>query len=236
MDVGRADLGASLWAFPAAGLIVGGLSAAAFMAFYVTLPSAQTVTRALASAAAAVSMTVLVTGGLHLDGLADTADGLAGGRDRDTTLAIMRDSRIGSAGAVWTGLDLITRIAIISGMNDRNIIPWLCLAAGCGRFAQSLAILAFPYARESGLGSAFALGARPVHVLVGAACIVPIAAAGGIPRAVAAAIAIAAGALFAGQMSRRLTGLTGDVYGALSELVEISVLVTGALLTGGTFA
>jgi len=168
----------------------------------------------------------LLTGGIHLDGLADSLDGLAG-KDRAERLAIMRDGRIGTYGALGLVFVLLTAYAVLANLVVSTFrAPGLVLAPAVGRLGPLLLARTFLPAAGGGSGAAFmgvvswkalALGAIPV----GAASVALSGAWGLLIAAVGLAVAWAA----AGFFSRRLGGLTGDVLGAAVELAELAVLV-----------
>lgn len=173
----------------------------------------------------ALALWVLITGGLHLDGLADSVDGLSGGRgDRTRTLDIMRDSRIGSHGALALALLLMLKWAALERVLELGRPAWL-IAPVVGRFAATVLLVCFPYARSSGLGAPFVGELGVVTLLIGAAPVaLGVALLGPLSGwAVGAALLVA---LLVGlRMHRLLGGLTGDVYGAAVELSELAALL-----------
>lgn len=171
-----------------------------------------------------------VSGGLHVDGLADTADGVFGGRSREQRLAIMRDGRIGAFGAAAVILALgIKATALASLTEARGEV--LLLAPMLGRWAPVPAMVAFPYARERGLGKGFHAAALPwpapfamVTALAGSLALVG-------PQGVALVALCGVLSLLLGLvLSRSLGGLTGDTYGAIVEVCEIAVLLCALAL------
>jgi adenosylcobinamide-GDP ribazoletransferase len=167
----------------------------------------------------------LLTGGLHLDGLADCLDGLMG-RDRDHRLAIMRDSRIGVFGAVGLILVLLLELAALAelpaGVRGRTLL----VAPAVGRAMPPLLAALFPAARPGGQGATFARAVRRAAVWTAAA--IALAASGlALGRAGLAAFALAAAAvvLLGRFLARRLGGLTGDGFGAAVEIAELAVLL-----------
>jgi adenosylcobinamide-GDP ribazoletransferase len=166
-----------------------------------------------------------LTGGLHLDGLADAIDGLSGGRGQPArTLEIMRDSRIGAHGALALVLVVALKAYALERLLSLNPVG-LWLAPVLARFLCTLLIVGFPYARESGLGAAFRgrVGLRELALGVP-----PLAAslwlAG--PSAIWGLLLGSAAALWLSLRFRRLlAGLTGDVYGAAIELAEAACLL-----------
>lgn len=174
-----------------------------------------------------ISLTV-VTGAVHLDGLADTADALGAGRDRARALDILRDSRVGTFGASAIFFDLTLKILALSTLAGHRRFAALLFAPMLARWAMLfIAASGLPYLRSSGAGSTL-LGGRkggwPARVVTVFTLLIALALGGVI--AVAAAIAIVlAMRLFYG---RWLGGVTGDLIGACGELVEIAVLVAMA--------
>jgi adenosylcobinamide-GDP ribazoletransferase len=182
------------------------------------------------AAVLAVLAGIVLTGALHEDGLADTADGLIGGHDRDQRLAIMRDSRHGTFGVVAIVLSVLLRAAALSGIGD-PIYAGLALVAAhaASRAALPLAMRALAPARSDGLGAA---AGRPSMVLAIAALavglLVTLAALG--PARGFVAIGLAGAAMFAAGVlaHRRIGGYTGDVLGAFQQIGEIVMLLAAA--------
>jgi adenosylcobinamide-GDP ribazoletransferase len=168
----------------------------------------------------------LLTGGLHLDGLADCLDGLAG-HDVEHRLAIMRDSRIGTFGALGLVLVLLLDVGALAEVPSPQRWRVLLVAPVVGRAVPVLLAGLFPSARPDGHGFDFRRGLRPFArpLAFAVAALVSLAllgAAGALAMAVAALVSLA----FASVMSRRLKGITGDVLGGAVELAELAVLLT----------
>ncbi len=195
---------------------MGFLSGAVFLATSALPP--------LASALLALATASLLTGALHEDGLADVADGFGGGRDKARKLAIMRDSRIGSYGAVALVLCLGL---IASGMAEAGRIG-LFLAIGAGTRAVLPALLAWlPPARDDGLGHSAALSAGwRLWAALGIALVVALLAGALLPLLAAWIAAGAVGVL----ALRQIGGQTGDVMGAAQKLGEAAGWLTAAAL------
>lgn len=212
--------------FPLVGQLVGLLSAAVWLLvgrFWPGLPAAVL----------AVAAGVLATGGFHEDGLADTADGLGGGQDRERRLAIMKDSRIGSYGALALGLVLMLRIGLLASLSPWSGVVALVVAHGGARAAAVVVMAALPYAgdvdvakvkpaargaRPRDAAIALALGAWPLFLL-------------GLPRAVLAVGLTGAVSLSMALAARRLIGgVTGDVLGAVEQLAEAALLMGAAAM------
>lgn len=215
-----ADLGAASWAFSVAGILVGLIGGIAYgIASGLDLPL-------LAAALIAIGATILATGGLHEDGLADSADGL-GGRDREEKLSIMRDSRTGAYGV----LALILSVALRAGALERiggfwGVLGALIAAHALARGFLPVALRFLDPAREDGLGAA---AGRPAARAVLWSCGIGVAVAGlcaGVRPGLAAAIVAAA--VMAGMAwlaERQIGGQTGDILGALEQGGEISALL-----------
>jgi adenosylcobinamide-GDP ribazoletransferase len=212
----------SCWAWPVAGAVVGALAATAgWLAWSAGLPVGWAAALVLAVQAAA-------TGGLHEDGLADTFDGLMGGRDVARRLEIMRDSRIGSFGALALMLVVLARWSALVVLLP--VAPWAVVAvAAVSRAGMPLLMWALPAARPGGLAAAVG---RPVVRHVGltlgvaAACAAPL----GWP-ALALVPVLASVWLALGLWARaRIGGQTGDILGASQQLAEAAAL--GLLAAG----
>jgi adenosylcobinamide-GDP ribazoletransferase len=166
-----------------------------------------------------------MTGGLHLDGLADCLDGLAG-RDRDHRLAIMRDSRIGTFGAVGLILFLMLELVALSELSPAGRRHALLVTPAIARAAPPLLARLWPAARETGQGMAFVAGVgRPGALLALAVAMLAALGVLGVAGLVATAAGLAAAVAAAGFLTRRLGGLTGDVLGAAVEIAELAALL-----------
>ncbi len=161
----------------------------------------------LALAALLVVGLVLLTGGLHLDGLMDACDGLFGGTTRESKLEIMRDSRVGSFAVLGAACVLLLEWSFFASLGAAHLIQALLITLPCARWAMIVAVRAFPSARAAGLLLAGGL--------LGAAAWI-----------VATLLALALGAW----VTRSLGGLTGDIYGAIAEITGVILLLLLVLL------
>jgi adenosylcobinamide-GDP ribazoletransferase len=213
------DLGRSVSFFPIVGLVLG----------LVLTGVAALLGAALSPGLVAVLLVALLagmTGGLHLDGVADVFDALGGGRgDRKRMLDIMRDSRIGAHGAAALVLLLAAKILAIVQVLDRRDLTALLAFPLVGRWAVTPAIVFFPYARADGLGRAFSGEAGKREVGIATALALGAVVALGPRLLVPAAGALVAATMLALWLRQRLGGLTGDVYGAAIEVAEVTMLV-----------
>ncbi len=170
----------------------------------------------------------VLTGGLHLDGLADCLDGLAG-RDAERRLAIMRDSRIGSFAAVGLVLVLLLDVAALSEIPEDWRWRVLVVAPTVARATPLVLARVFPPARLDGQGAVFqASVGRAAPVLGVALASLASVAMLGWAGAVATASGILAALVVGAVLTGRLGGITGDVLGAAVEIAELTVLLAGA--------
>ncbi len=208
-----------MW-FPIVGLALGALVA-------LVNRLASTVFVPLLAALVTVTVWKLVTGGLHLDGLADCFDGLLG-RDAAHRLAVMHDSRIGAFGATGLILLLLLTIGAVSGIDARARTGALVLAPVVGRALPPIVGRVFP-AVGAGHGAGFRASiGRTAPLIATLAALAVAVVALGVLGVIASAIGAAVGLAWAAFMSRRLGGVNGDVHGAVIELSELAVLLTVA--------
>ncbi|MBI3602954.1 MAG: adenosylcobinamide-GDP ribazoletransferase [Nitrospirae bacterium] len=178
---------------------------------------------------------VVLTRGLHQDGLADTLDGLAGGRTLADRLVIMRDGRIGAIGATGLVLALGLRYAGIMDLPDDGRLVMLIAMPAVGRWAMVVGAVAVPYARsEGGLAQPFLVHLSLQHVL-GATLLLAVVLVWSLGPL--GALMSLVGAVFVARactaFSRRMFGgVTGDTLGAINEIVEVIFLLTGPVLVG----
>lgn len=167
---------------------------------------------------------VLLTGVLHLDGFLDACDGLFGGFTPEKRLEIMRDERVGAYALSGGVLLLLTKFAALTAVP--HLPTALILAPTLGRWAISLAVVGYPYARAEGLGRTMKNEAGRGERLVATALalIVALAAGGvwGLAAMAAVALTVWLGSRF---VLKRIPGLTGDIYGALCEIGEVAALL-----------
>ena len=217
-------IAAAGWAFPLVGAGIGGIVAMTF--FVAELIGCS----ALVAALLALLVGIALTGAFHEDGLADTADGFGGGRDRETKLAIMRDSRHGSFGILALVFSVGLRAAALAAIGDPIHAGLALLAAhAASRGALPLTMHLLAPARPDGLG--FTAG-RPTRVVALIAALIGIAialAALGPVRGVAALLLGAAAIALTAVLARRqIGGYTGDVLGAFQQIGEIVMLLVAA--------
>lgn len=221
---GPQELARSMFWFPWVGALLGLVYWATFQVLVKTAPD-------VAGAALLLALTVLSTRGLHLDGLADTLDGLGGGHTPETRLAIMKDSRLGTFGAVGLILVLLLKFAFFLGIAEQGKPAVLILFPVLSRWGMVLLAVLSPYARpEGGLGQAMTQGVSS-STLTGAtlsALVFSFAVFGIRGMALMAGVGVLV-MILVPYCRGKLGGITGDVLGAVNELGETLVLA-GALL------
>jgi adenosylcobinamide-GDP ribazoletransferase len=237
--LGEGDAAAAVLWLPAVGLLLGGLGGGVLLAVMAGAgPGGVSGPRRLLGAALAVALVALLTGGLHLDGLADTADGLGSRRPAPQALDIMRRSDVGPMGVATLVLVLLIQVAALAAIPRTTLAAAaLVLAAATSRVAVVLAT-GSPAARPGGFGSLVAgrTTAADRELTVALLCCAAAAAclaAGGWPLAwrglSATMIGLLAGGLLQAIARRQLGGMTGDVFGAIVEVSTAAVLVACAL-------
>jgi adenosylcobinamide-GDP ribazoletransferase len=172
---------------------------------------------------------VLITSGLHEDGLADTADGFGGGWNREQVLTILRDSRIGSFGALALVLSVLARFLLLSSLPVNRFTAFIVSAHVLCRWTTLPLSYFLPPARESdGQGARIAQKISPASLLIGTLLSFAIVfyfmrTEFWIPALVALVITALSGLYY----SRRIGGVTGDCFGATNQLAEIAVYFCG---------
>lgn len=172
-------------------------------------------------------LSILLTGGLHCDGFMDTMDGVFSGRSRERMLEIMKDSCVGANGVVAFAVLLLAKWSLLFDLKlDANhLIIALFVMPIISRMAMVMGITLFPYARPEGIGKAFAQYANKKSLWIAAISTLLFV----VPCGFSAIISMIGVGVFTPIFCRYITsvlgGLTGDVYGALTELSEILVLI-----------
>jgi adenosylcobinamide-GDP ribazoletransferase len=223
-ELAPADVGRGVVFFPLVGAGVGALGGLAVEGLDGPLP-------ALAAGALGVALVLCLTGALHVDALADTADAL-GAPTRERALEIMRDSRIGSFGAAAVAVALLLESSLLAAAAvDRNAVAAFAVAGALSRAASPPLAVLIRYARaEGGPGSVLAGRTPPVRAAVAALVAIGLSV-GLLGWDGAAALAVAVGVAAGGGIASRawIGGATGDTLGAVTQVAEIGVL---AVLVG----
>jgi adenosylcobinamide-GDP ribazoletransferase len=212
----------SAWTWPVVGLVTGLASALCAMSLYPILP-------ALPVALLALSLPVILTGGLHEDGLADCADGFWGGRDRARRLEIMKDSHIGSYGVIALVLVLGLKASALAALIADEAWPLIILAAVLSRAPMAAIMRALPNARGSGLSHLTGQPSAPAVAIGAGIALFGAILCGATGLTMAGMVAV--GALATAAIARaKIGGQTGDVLGATQSLCETAALLTALAL------
>lgn len=214
----RAELSGSMALFPVIGALQGAIIAGADYLLRLYLPAGVVTVLVLI-------ILVITNGGLHIDGFADTVDGLAGGRTPEERLSIMRDSRMGAIAAVFVALLLLLKYSAINSFAGTLRTKALFLFPLMGRWSMVPMACGAPYARKEGVGEAFAGNSYAslfiATIFSAAALFLTHGAYSLILLFVLWTIAFISTAFF----KRKLGGVTGDVFGFQSEVSEAAFLV-----------
>jgi adenosylcobinamide-GDP ribazoletransferase len=179
-----------------------------------------------------ITYMVLITGALHEDGLADAADGFGGAWSKEKILMIMRDSRIGTFGAVAVTLSLLSRVVLISNTSQARLPGFLVAACVLCRWTSLPLGFYLPYAREEkGLGASVA-GKLPFSSMGWGTvfAVGSVAVALRRPALVAWLITLVITAASGLYFKRQIQGLTGDCFGATNQLTEVAIYFYAAVL------
>jgi len=226
-------LGRSITYFPLVGIIIGIILAGLSWLLGLILPSA------VVNVLLIVSLAV-ISGALHLDGFADTCDGIAGHRTVEARWQVMHDSRVGGFGIAGVCLLLLVKYISLNSVPEHLLMVTLILMPVISRWAMVYALFAYPYARPSGLGKAFKQETNWQRFSL--ATIITLAVAMGLTGLPNTAYSYLAGLAIMGgtwviitamaaYLRRKFAGLTGDTYGAINEVAEVGVLILVCLLT-----
>jgi adenosylcobinamide-GDP ribazoletransferase len=173
----------------------------------------------------------VISGALHLDGLADTCDGMAGGKSPEERWQVMDDSRVGSFGIISVCCLLLLKYVSLNNIPQSLVTASLLLMPVVSRWAMVYAIFVYPYAKPSGLGKVFKQGIKWLQFVTATLMALAVAAA----LFQLAGLAIMLGiwvivVIMAIYLKRKFSGLTGDTYGAINEVAEVCVLLLVYLL------
>ncbi len=221
------ELGRSIVYFPVVGLIIGFILAGSHWLFGLFLPFP------LVNALLLVVL-VIITGALHLDGFVDTCDGAGSRGTTEDRWKVMHDSRVGAFGIIGVVLLLLVKYVALSSTPGYLTVMVLVFMPVVSRWVMVYVIFAFPYARPSGLGKVFKQAARWPRFTI-ATLLVFIVAVVLIPLVHLAAMVIVIGVwiistLVAFYIKNKFSGFTGDTYGAINEIAEVSTLLLIILL------
>jgi adenosylcobinamide-GDP ribazoletransferase len=218
-DADAKKMGLSLLYFPAVGLLLGLLLV--FLYHILVFLGFQP----WAIGIVLVVSLIMVTGGIHLDGLADTVDALAGGGDRERILQVMRDPHIGTMGVLGLISVLLLKIAFIVSLDAHALLVSLSMMCVLSRWSMVFLMFIFPYARQEGKAKVF-MQERNKGVFISSLIIALLCAVllmGPKGMLVFAVVAVCAYGL-GDFIKRRIGGITGDTIGGISEVLEVIAL------------
>src|SRR6266516_3729781 len=173
-----------------------------------------------------VAAQVVLTGGLHMDGLMDSSDGLFGGGSPQRRLEIMRDSRVGSFGVLAGGCVLLLKFAVFATLRVHLLGQAVLMVLPVARWAMILTVSLFPSARPTGLGAAFRRTLSTSRLVVaGITALIVVLVVGHLVGLLLLFVGSLAAVATGAWATRRLGGLTGDSYGAIEEVAEVVMLL-----------
>jgi len=235
-DVKEGDLAKSMVYFPLVVFLIGFLLVNADKIFaLIALP--QPIATFLL-----VIISVLITRAMHIDGLADTLDGLMGGNDHSSRLDIMKDSRLGTAGALGIVSVLFMKYLCLNSLYESDRIGALLVSPVVARWAQTLMVFNAEYGRERGMGKAFVGHLRSSGLAATSAIAIGLSAFVVVrldARSIVLFFILIYGVVLLTYLGKRylvrkLGGVTGDAIGAMSELNEVLVLLLFVIFSSGT--
>jgi len=217
------DFGKSLLYFPLVGLILGGILAISIYIFRMFPP--------LVMAALLITVSIFLTGGLHLDGFSDTCDGLYGFHLPEKRLEIMRDSRTGVMGVIGLVCLLILKFSLLAHIPFASLWKVLVMMTVFSRWAQVIACYGSKYPRQEGKARLFIEQARLHYVVTGGLLVfflfLLLAPGKGLIVFFGALIIVS---LFIKYIRKKIGGMTGDTIGATNEIAEVAALLLTALV------
>lgn len=216
------DLARAMFFFPAAGLLIAACAYGLFLLFTPFFPSRVAVLILLIAP-------ILISGGLHADGFADFCDGFFGGKDKESILRIMKDSRVGAWGALGMALLVLVKFELLQ--SAAYYVPVFFLAAAASRWSQVFLSAWLPYAGAGGGISEQVAGKAGRREILGATLFMAVPVVW-FPWEGLAMIALLIMALlsFGLYVKKKLGGVTGDVLGAASELTEIFIYTASFMI------
>jgi adenosylcobinamide-GDP ribazoletransferase len=216
-EIKEKDFGVSLLYFPLVGLLMGILLSLGALSFSF-LPT-------LVKSTMILILSIFITGGIHLDGFADTCDGFCASKSREEILNIMRDSRIGVMGATGIGCLLLFKFSLLAGIPQKFLWKSLVMTLTFARWSQVIACYRSKYARRDGKAGLFIKYANRKALLIGGlvtlAVFLVIAQSKGLVLFILSLIPVFLSINF---IQKKIGGMTGDTIGAVNEIAECAVL------------
>ena len=217
------ELGRSVRYFPLVGILIGlAVAGLDYGMHFIFAPLPASVTAVIALIGA--------SGGLHMDGLADTADGFFSSRPRERILEIMKDSRIGAMGVIAIVLVILLKLTALSSAPAGLRFAVLVLMPLAGRTALAIHLAVLPYARpEGGLGTVFLQNRSRIDAVFAVAILgVSGWIVAGMAGLIAGGVSVAGTLIFSIWCRRKIGGFTGDTLGAACEIAELAPALVGA--------
>ncbi len=225
LDATSEDYGKGLVFAPIVGLVIGALLVVSYMILSLIFPITMT-------AALLLVIYIFVTGGLHIDGLGDTFDGLFSNRSKERILEIMRDSRVGTNAVVAIFCLLLINWSVVSNINPENIVMVLMLFPVTGRIGSLIGAGVSVYAREGGgLGKSFIDFCSIKEIIIGMVpYLIIFFVTAGLRGLLLSIVPVISAFLLTKLFSRKIGGATGDILGAVCELNQVIFLISAYLM------
>jgi adenosylcobinamide-GDP ribazoletransferase len=225
LQASEETLGNATKFFPLVGAMVGAGAALTFWLLQHLLPHS-------AAALFAIIFTAFITNAFHEDGLADTFDGCGGGWTKEQALEIMRDSRLGTYGALALVFLILCKFIFLSALAPGQIWRWLIVAHTASRWTVLPLCAWLPYARAEGQGKLVAKQIGRADIFIGSMTFFGSVLLLSWQAALAALLVAGLVTLLSGLYFRaRLSGVTGDCLGAANQLTEVSLYLTAVILS-----
>ena len=218
IDFNEKNIRNSIFFYPFVGVLIGGIAG---VIYYPIAKHSINIASIIA-----LLIIIFLTGGLHIDGLSDTFDGFLSNRDREKTMEIMKDSRIGAFGVLSIVILLLFKFVLISSIDIDNLPIFLLLSMGNSRLVVSRLISYKKVAREGGLGSLFHKSKPGKLILVSGLVYIGVLLLLNVYFLIPLIITFIMGELFSNWTFKKIGGMTGDIYGAIIEIGDTISLLT----------
>lgn len=224
-EITPGDSGRSLVFFPIVGMLIGALLILILYLFGF-LPYPVVIVLILAAS-------IFLTGGIHLDGFADTCDGLFGIKTKERALEIMRDSHVGTMAVVWLVILLLLKFTLLISVPKENLWRFLLLMPMFGRWTQVLACSLSIYAREQGKAKYFIESAGKKEIFIATLYILAVFLfLMRLKGLIILLFSLLPVFLCINYIKNKIGGMTGDTIGAVNEISEVALLFFGLIFTG----
>lgn len=217
VELDENKISSSLPFFPLVGTIIGGILALIYIL-------GQKLLQRQVIVGIIIVMNVIITGGMHLDGFADTADGLFCFGNREKKLHVMRDSCVGAYGVMGLILVILLKYLFLLSLSETYTVPALAIFPTISRWMMVYAVLFYPYSRKNGMGKAFLNQKTTVFIFASIIAMVVSYMCIGFAGLIILCGAFVVCYIFIQYLFKQLGGMTGDTYGAVNEFSEVIVL------------